>query len=152
MMIGEICAEIKNFFTYEADKHIGDFVISDSTISPSFDFPTEYIRIIGSRLNDGVHKKKNGSFQLQDESFHGAIWVMSPSADFLALATEIEEWQTKYGAAGSEAMSPFQSESFGGYSYSKVSGGSAESGISSIPTWQSIYASRLNRYRRIREL
>lgn len=152
MMIGEICAELKNYFTYEADRYIGDFVISDGTISPSFDLPTDYIRIVGSRLNDGVHKKTNGSFQLVDESFHGAIWVMSPPSDFLALAAEIEEWQNKNGGANSAAMSPFQSESFGGYSYSKASGGSAESGISSVPTWKSTYASRLNRYRRIREL
>ena len=40
-MIGEICAEIKNFFTWESDKYIGDFAISNSTISPSFDLPTD---------------------------------------------------------------------------------------------------------------
>ena len=55
-MIGEICAEIKNYFTYEEDKHIGDFVISNGQISSVVAFPTNYIRIIGSRLNDGVHK------------------------------------------------------------------------------------------------
>lgn len=150
MMIGEICAELKNYFTYDADKHIGDFTISNGAISPSFDLPTDYIRIVGSRLNDGVHKKKNGAFQLVDETFHGGIWVMSPPADFLALVAEIEAWQTKNGGADSAAMSPFQSESFGGYSYSKSSGGSASGSGSSVPTWQSTYASRLNMYRRIR--
>ena len=105
---------------------------------------------MGSRLNDGVHKKKNGAFQLVDESFHGGIWVMSPPADFLALVAEIEAWQAKYGGVSSENMSPFQSESFGGYSYSKSSGGSASGGGSSVPTWQSTYASRLNMYRRAR--
>ena len=149
-MIGEICAEIKNFFTWESDKYIGDFTISDSTISPSFDLSTDYIRIVGSRLNDGVHKKKNGAFQLVDESFHGGIWIMSPPADFLALVAEIEAWQAKYGGVSSENMSPFQSESFGGYSYSKSSGGSASGSGSSVPTWQSTYKSRLNVYRRIR--
>lgn len=150
MMIGEICAELKNYFTYDADKHISDFTISNGAISPSFDLPTDYIRIVGSRLNDGVHKKKNGAFQLVDETFHGGIWVMSPPADFLALVAEIEAWQTKNGGADSAAMSPFQSESFGGYSYSKSSGGSASGSGSSVPTWQSTYASRLNMYRRIR--
>lgn len=149
-MIGEICAELKNYFTYDADKHIGDFTISNGAISPSFDLPTDYIRIVGSRLNDGVHKKKNGAFQLVDETFHGGIWVMSPPADFLALVAEIQAWQTKNGGADSAAMSPFQSESFGGYSYSKSSGGSASGSGSSVPTWQSTYASRLNIYRRIR--
>ena len=152
-MIGEICAEIKNYFTYENDIHIGDYVISDGQISPVIDFPTDYIRIVGSRLNDGVHKKnKNGVFELQDESFHGAVWIMSPTNDFLSLVGEIESWQEMNGAATSANMSPFQSESFGGYSYSKASGGSSSGGASSVPTWQSQYASRLKLYRRIREL
>ena len=149
-MIGEICAEIKNYFTYEEDKHLGDYVIAEGQITPSLDLPTDYIRIVGSRLNDGVHQKKDGAFELQDEAFHGAIWIMSPTSDFLALAAEISAWQDANGGASSAAMSPFQSESFGGYSYSKAAGGSAEGGGSSVPTWQSTYASRLNRYRRIR--
>lgn len=149
-MIGEICAEIKNYFTYEDDKHIGDYVISSGQISPVIDFPTDYIRIIGSRLNDGVHKVSDlVKNPLQDEAFHGAIWVMSPPADFITLVAEISAWQTANGGADSNAMSPYQSESFGGYSYSKASG-STEGGGSSVPTWQGTYASRLNRWRRIR--
>ena len=149
-MIGEICAEIKNYFTYEEDKHIGDFVISNGQISPIFAIPTDYIRISGSRLNDGVHKRgKNGEFALIDEAFHGGIWVMSPPADFLALVEEIASWQAKYGVVGSENMSPYASESFGGYSYSKSAGGTG-AGASSMPTWANAYTTRLNQYRRIR--
>ena len=152
-MLTEICAEIKNYFSYECDRHIGDFSIVDGHIAPSFDIPTDYIRIVGSRKNDGVHKRGESGFNLVDEEkFHGAIWVMSPPADFLALADEIASWQEANGKADSTAMSPFQSESFGGYSYSKASGGSSESGTSSVPTWQSQYASRLKIYRRIRVL
>ena len=152
-MVGEICAEIKNYFTYANDKYIGDFVISEGQISPIIDIPTDYIRIVGSRLNDGVHKMADlVEHPLQDESFHGAVWVMSPPADFLALVEEIKAWQEKYGGVDSENMSPFTSESFGGYSYSKASGGSSESGSSSVPTWQSQYASRLKLYRRINAL
>lgn len=145
-MLGEICAEIKNYFVYKNDIHIGDWVISDGQISPILDLPTGYIRIVGSRLNDGVHKVSD--LNLVDESFHGGIWIMSPPADFISLVKEIEDWQAKNGKADSAAMSPFQSESFGGYSYSKASGRSS-SGSSIVPTWQSVYASRLNRYRRI---
>lgn len=149
-MIGEICAEIKNFFTYEEDRHIGDFEISDGQVSPVLDFKTDYIRIVGSRLNDGVHKVSE--MNLKDEKFHGAIWIMSIPEDFLALVSEIEAWKEKYGGVDSQAMSPFQSESFGGYSYSKASGGNTESGGSSVPTWKSTFASRLNIYRRARTL
>ena len=147
MMIGEICAEIKNYFTYEGDIHIDDYAISDGQISPIVEFPTDYIRIVGSRLNDGVHQVSKMS--LKDEEFHGAIWVMSPTDDFLQLVSEIESWQEKNGGSDSANMSPFQSESFGGYSYSKASGGSS-SGASTVPTWQTTYASRLKRYRRAR--
>lgn len=149
-MLDEICAEIRNYFWRSSDDIIiGGFTISDGVISPSFDFDDcEYIRIVKSKKNDGVHKVSE--MQLEDESFHGAIWRMYPPISFLNLVGEIEQWQTKNGAVDSIAMSPFNSESFGGYSYSKSSGNSA--GNSSVPTWQSVYASRLKRYRRLREL
>ena len=151
-MIGEICAEIKNYFVREGDIHIGDWEVSGGTISPALDLPTDYFRIVGSRLNDGVHKVSELETKpLKNESFHGGIWIMSPTDDFLQLVEEIEAWQNKNGIVGSDNMSPFSSESFGGYSYSKASGGSSSSG-SSVPTWKSMYASRLNLYRRIREL
>lgn len=148
-MLTEICANIRNYFTYEGDKHFGDFAITDGAISPALSLPTDYIRIVGSHLNDGVHKVSD--HDLVDEGiFHGAIWIMSPPKDFLQLAKEIADWQKKNGDLDSPAMSPFNSESFGGYSYSKsggyASGGSSSAGVS----WQSAFASRLNAYRRIR--
>lgn len=148
-MLNEICAEIKNYFTYEGDMHIGDFTISDGALSPSFDFPTNYFRIVGSHKNDGVHLVSDHDL-IDEDKFHGAVWLMSPPKDFLDLVSEIEAWQEKYGGVDSTNMSPFQSESFGGYSYSKGSTGSSTSGSSSVPTWQSIYASKLKRFRRIR--
>lgn len=149
MMLSEICAEIKNYFTHDCDRHIGDFEIIDGVISPSFDIITDYIRIVGSHLNDGVHKVSE--MTLQDEKFHGAIWVMSPPADFLAIAKEIEDWQAKYGGVDSQAMSPYSSESFGGYSYSKMQG-YASTGGGMLTDWKNLYMSRLSKYRRIREL
>lgn len=147
-MLEMICAEIRNFFTYDSDKHIGDFTIEDGNIAPPFDFKTDYIRIIGSRKNDGVYKVSEMSL-VDEGKFHGAIWEMSIPKAFLDLAKEISDWQEKYGGVDSVAMSPFNSESFGGYSYSKSSGRSITSNESSVPTWQSIYASRLNVFRKI---
>lgn len=148
-MLSEVCAEIKNYFTHEGDRHIGDFAIVDGVITPSFDIPTDYIRIVGSHKNDGVHKVSD--HDLVDEAeFHGAVWVMSPPKDFLALVKDIDDWQKKNGDVDSLAMSPFYSENFGGYSYSKSAGSVSGSGAST--TWQSTYANRLNIYRRVREL
>lgn len=153
-MIGEICAEVKNYFTLESDMHIDNWTISNGEISPSIDLPTEYFRIVGSRLNDGVHKVSDlARTPLNDETFHGAIWVMSPPPEFLALVKDIETWQEEYGKATGTALSPFASESFGGYSYSKNSANSSRSGASASPvSWQQTYAYRLVRFRRIREL
>lgn len=147
-MLTEICAEIRNYFTFEGDKHFGDFAIIDGLITPSFDIPTDYIRIVGSHLNDGVHKLSDADL-VDEGDFHGAIWVMSPPKAFLDLAAEIAAWQTKYGGIDSQSMSPFNSESFGGYSYSK-SAGTGAAGVGAANTWQSAFASRLKAYRRIR--
>lgn len=145
-MLNEVCAEIRNYFTYSRDIHIADWVISDGIITPLLDLPTSYIRIVGSRLNDGVHKISE--MQLHDESFHGGIWIMSIPADFLSLVEEIEQWQSQNGTANSVAMSPFSSESLGAYSYSK--GSISRNGSSSgVVTWKDVYASRLNRYRKV---
>lgn len=142
-MINEICLEIKNFFTKEEDKHIGDFSIVNGQLAPSLDIePTRLIRIVGSAYNDGVHYSNE---LLNDEEFHGGVWVMSPPPDFLNLCEEIEKWQDKNGAVDSIAMSPFNSESFGGYSYTKATSESNNS-----TDWKTAYKSRLNIYRRAR--
>ena len=146
-MLSIICAEIRNYFTYDEDKHIGDFSISGGIITPSIAIPTDYIRIAGSRMNDGVHKVSDND--LVDEQFHGAVWVMSIPKDFLDLVAEIKAWQAKYGGIDSQLMSPFTSESFGGYSYTKsTSTGSGSDG--GVTTWQSTFASRLNVWRKAR--
>jgi hypothetical protein len=155
MMLNEVCLEINNFFNRNQPRLIGDFEISDGKITDT-DFlakikEDQYFRIVGSIFNDGVYKYTE-ELELKDEEFHGALWLMAIPSDFLNLVGEIEEWQQKNGGVDSANMSPFSSESFGGYSYSKASGGSSESGASSVPTWQSQYASRLSLYRRISAL
>ena len=116
---------------------------SDNVISPSFDFDDcDYIRIVKSKKNDGVHKVSE--MQLADESFHGAIWRMYPPMNFLTLVQEISTWQTTNGAADSVAMSPFNSESFGGYSYSKATGSDG-----GAYTWRDQFKGKLNAYRRL---
>jgi hypothetical protein len=114
--------------------------------------PGQYFRITGSALNNGVYQySEDGMSALQDETFAGSIWAMYVPPAFLKLCAEIDEWQNKYGTVGSTNMSPYQSESISGvYSRTKASGGSsAGSGESSVQTWQSVYKSRLNKWRRI---
>ena len=78
---------------------------------------------------------------------------MAVPPSVIALSAEIEAWQEKYGGVDSTAMSPYTSESFGGYSYSKSRGGSGNgSSDSGSGTWQSVYANRLNKWRKIRAI
>ncbi len=141
-MLSEVCAEIKNYFAYRKDRHTGDFKIVEGVIE-GLELPTEFFAIFGSHQNNGVHRVSD--FDLIDEEFHGAVWVMSPPSAFLSLVQEIEAWQEKNGAFDSVALSPLQSESFGGYSYSKGAG-TANGGAA---CWQTAYADRLKLYRRI---
>lgn len=147
-MLFEICLYLKNWFDYEQPKYFGDFTIENGAITKDLGIQTnQYYRIVGSVFNDGVYQK--GKEQLTDETFNGAVWLMALPKDFLNLLKDIEDWQAKYGAVDSENMSPYQSESFGGYSYSKASGGNAEASGSSVPTWQSVFGARLRRFKKI---
>lgn len=150
-MLNEVCLEIRNFFDKNQPKIFGDIIISGGAITNA-DFlsdiqENQYFRIVGSVFNDGVYQYTD-KLELIDEVFNGAIWLMAVPKDFLTLVDEISDWQTKNGGVDSAAMSPFNSESFGGYSYSKSGGGSA--GVSTGANWKSAFASRLNVYRRIR--
>lgn len=147
-MLTEVCAEIKNYFCKKEDRIIGDFSIVGGNIVPSVDLAeNQYFRIVGSVFNDGVHK--NGD-QLTDETeFHGAVWKMRIPQDVIDLADEITEWQTKNADA---IASPYASESFGGYSYTKASGYGNSDKVGSDWRNQASFSARLNPYRRIRVL
>ena len=146
-MLSSLCQELKNWFDRGQPRIHGAFEIQDGKIIDT-DFTdviqnNQYFRITGSVFNDGVYKYTN-NLQLTDELFVGAIWLMAVPKDVIALSDEIDAWITKYGDV---VNTPYSSESFGGYSYTKSSGGS-ESG-SGNPTWQSVFANQLNRWRKI---
>lgn len=154
MSVFEVCLEVKNFFLRDgADNiHSGTYTIVDGVIAPlNYLIVGQYFRIVGSVLNDGVYQYTGDPISdLKPETFKGSIWAMYVPPDFIKLCEEIDAWQTAYGTASSKNMSPFQSESIAGvYNYSKASGGSSSGGESSVQTWQSVYKSRLNKWRRL---
>lgn len=153
MMLTEICAEIKNYFTGDKDRVIGDFSVVSGSIVPSVELlDGQYYRIVGSVFNDGVHLYPDD--ELKDEpEFHGAVWRMRVPQAVIDIALEIEEWLDKYGGVESPNMSPYTSESFGGYSYSKAQGGSSAGGNGGAAVdWRSVFLQRLNPYRKIRSV
>ena len=150
MMLTEICYKINNFFALDEDKHIGHFTITNGQLMPSLPIQDgQYYRIIGSVFNDGVHLYGDQEEALHDEEFDGGVWLMRVPEDVIALAKDIEAWQAKYGTVDSANMSPYSSESFGGYSYSKAQG-YASTGGGMLTSWDAVFAARLTPYRKIR--
>lgn len=152
--ITEICAHCRNYFApknkRENDeyKHSGTFVISGQSIAP-LDFLKEgqYFRIYGSDINDGVYcNTAEGLSALQDEEFEGEIWEMSVPRAFLQMCDDIAAWRAANESVDSSNMSPFTSESFGGYSYTKSGSNTADG---SNATWQGQFSKRLNAWKRI---
>ena len=155
-MLTEICQYLHNWFNKKPDgtyypQYDGKFHISDGRITELSDqlAVNQHIRIMGSLFNDGVHKYGDTADALKDEVFNGAVWSMSIPPDFLALADEIAEWQAKYGGIDGTATSPYVSESFGGYSYTKAGGGYSGSSQSVSASWRGIYADRLYPWRKL---
>lgn len=148
-MLTEICEYLKNWFDRDLPKYHGEFNISNNTITKvdteTLEFLAgQYVRITGSILNNGVHKYPFSD--LQDETFSGSVWSMGVPKAVEQIAEDIAQWQERYGGADSSAVSPYQSESFGGYSYSK---GSANSSTSDSVTWQNVFGARLRPYKKL---
>lgn len=141
-MIEQICAFIHNYFVH--GRYSGTFTIQDGSIELPFLTIGQCYRINGSRLNDGVYEYGTGV--LYDETFTGEIWDMRPPRTFFALAEEITAWQEKYGAA---VTSPYASESFETYSRTLATAGNAGGGGNGAPTWQSMFRTQLNQYRKL---
>ena len=142
-MLFELCKELNNFF--ETAKLFDTFTIENGTLDTDFLQEGQYFRIVGSVFNDGVYRYPA---DLKDETFDGAIWAMAVPEAVIALADEIQAWKDQYMQIDSPAMSPYQSESFGGYSYSKAST-SAESS-QAISPWEKVYSDRLKLWRKLR--
>ena len=135
-MLEELLRHLRNWFVN--DIYNGHFVIEGGSIDLPFIAENQYYRIIGSVFNDGLHKKYGSTETLTDEEFDGAVWALAVPKAVVDLSEEIATWITAHPA------SDYQSESFGGYSYTK---GTGKSGRAS--TWHDVFASRLNAWRKI---
>ena len=139
-MLEQVLMHLKNWFLVPGGIHEGTYTIEDGGIALPFLANGQYFRICGSVFNDGLHKYP--ASDLKAETFEGAVWALAVPQAVIELAAEIEEWQKKNGEA---SVSPYQSESFGGYSYSKAT----DSASGGAVTWQSAFRSRLNAWRKL---
>lgn len=151
-MLTEVCNFIHNYF--EIARQTGEFKVENGNIDLSdLLYYGQRFRIVGSHLNDGIYTYRENEIYnddnteavtLSDETFTGAVYAMSVPRDVWQLVFDIQAWINKNKTV---LDSPYTSESFGGYSYTKASGSGANAG--GVLGWQDVFRSRLNAYRKI---
>ena len=139
-MLEQVLMHLKNWFLVPGGIHEGTYTIEDGGITLPFLANGQYFRICGRVFNDGLHQYPAGD--LKTETFDGTVWALAIPQAVIELAAEIEEWQKKNGEAASGI---YQSESFGGYSYSKATDGASGGAV----TWQTAFRSRLSAWRKL---
>ena len=151
-MLTQVCNYIHNYF--ELQTVAGTFTITDGSISVEGLLDGQRFRIRGSALNDGIYTYHDEAIKddddaneiaLSSETFTGYVDLMGVPRDVLAITSQIAAWVAKYG--GTDALGPYTSESFGGYSYTKKSGTDAHG--NNTDDWRSIFGKSLNAYRKI---
>ena len=140
-MLEELMRECRNWFVAPNGVHHGVFAIKDGSISLPFLVSGQYFRIVGSVLNDGVYQYGE---QLKDETFDGAVWALLVPQAFVELSESIKLWRDEYEKA---ANSPFQSESFAGYSYTMKSGSGSYNDAGN--SWKGVFGPQLSVWRKL---
>lgn len=139
-MLEQVLRHLNNWFL--VDIHEGTFTVENGSIALPFLQTNQYFRIVGSVFNDGLYQYP--AADLTDETFTGMVWALAVPKAVVSLAEDIAAWEEKNGEA---VASPYQSESFGGYSYTKRSAGSDGGALNG---WQDTFRGRLNDWRKLK--
>lgn len=143
-MLEQVLAYLNNWFLLAV--YEDTYTVEGGGLSLPFLQNGQYFRIMGSVFNDGLYQYDAEMMdELTDETFDGAIWALAVPKAVIKLAAEIAAWQEKNGET---VASPYTSESFGGYSYTKAANESTGAAL----TWQGVFAARLNAYKKAREV
>ena len=113
-----------------------EWTIADGTMDVPGALSGQYVRIIGSVLNDGVYQYPLTG--LTDETFTGTVRLLAIPCTVLELVDEIQAWTDK------NQPTAYTSDSFGGYSYSKATNAD---GVAA--GWQDVFRARLAPYRKM---
>lgn len=138
-MLAAVLAHLHNWFDDPRTRMRGRFAVVGGKLSVPDGklLDGQFIRIVGSALNDGVYRWPTSG--LADEEFTGEVWPLSVPKAVIELADEIGRWAEKHGDA---ARSPFASESDLGYSYAK------QTRSDGLDGWQAAFKSDLDPYRK----
>ena len=136
----EVLVYLRNFFPGEKWQFFGEEITDKRLSLPGLE-NGDYYLIEGSRRNDGIHVY--GNSDLRNETYTGTVTEVCVPPALLELLDEINVWQAKNVEA---IQSPYQSESFGGYSYTKASGNTTSGEATS---WKTVFGPRLRTWRKI---
>lgn len=136
----ELLMYLRNFFTGDKWEFFGEEITDNRLPLPGLE-NGDYYLIEGSRRNNGIHVY--GDADLRNETYTGIVTEICVPPEVLAILEEINTWQEKNAEA---VQSPYQSESFGGYSYTKAS---SSSGSGESTSWKTVFAPRLRIWRKI---
>lgn len=158
-MIGEIMTAINNYFPVDIDTARAVEVVAAEGETPasykiaglSLAYAAgTYVRVSGSRFNDGVYKiagteagkiavEAGGLPLIAEDGAFFTVAQLAPPREFLGLAAEIEA----YKATTAGKAEGVTSESLDNYSYQKQAGPGGDT------SWKGIFASRLNAFRKL---
>jgi hypothetical protein len=147
-MLEELMRYVNNRFDRDPDGSYvgaaeGAFSVSSGALSVDGLANGQWFWVEGSALNDGLHRYPDTG--MSDESFEGRVVFLRVPRNVVELAAEIQEWCD----ANSDAIGgPYQSESFGGYSYQKAQGGS-QGNETPAAAWQLQFGARLRPFRKL---
>lgn len=136
----ELLMHLRNFFPGMKWQFFGEEITEKRLSLPGLE-NGDYYLIEGSRRNDGIHVY--GNQDLRNEVFSGTVTEICVPDALLNLLDEINQWQEKNGEA---VASPYQSESFGGYSYAKAT---TNNGNGESMSWKTAFGSRLRAWRKL---
>lgn len=130
----ELLVYLRNFFPGRKWE-FSDYAISGGEIVLGGLWVGDYYLIEGSQRNDGVHVY--GDHDLLPEVFSGSVTELKIDNQLLKKWERINRWCSENEKL---IRSPYQSESFGGYSYTK----------NAVTTdWKSVFANDLRPWRKL---
>lgn len=133
-MLEQVLRYLNNRF--ERSIVCGTFTVEGGTLEVEGSQSGQYLWIEGSVFNDGLHVAPLRN--LHDETFTGRVALLVIPNAVQSIARDIEDWQE---ANAGVLESPYQSESFGGYSYTKAD--STGVGGHQQEAWQAKFGPRL---------
>ena len=138
-MLEQVLSYLNNFFVSKTLPE-QEYTITGGSVEIPDALNGQYIRIVGSVMNDGVYQYP--PTELTDETFTGMVQLLAIPNVVLLTVQEVENWAKK------DANQPtaYTSESFAGYSYSKATNAN---GLAA--GWQDVFRSQLAPYRKMKQ-